>query len=61
MERVCVGGWDMDELRYVQLELTWRALGWERLCLSVLTIVGNVGTLKQRQAMGGEGEASLVV
>lgn len=38
MERVCVGGWDVDESRYLQLELTWRALVG-KMVLSVLTIV----------------------
>jgi len=33
------GGWDVDELRYLQLELTWRALGGKDGVVIVLTIV----------------------
>lgn len=29
------GGWDVDELRYLQLELTWRALGGKDGVVSV--------------------------
>lgn len=64
MERVCVGGWDVEELRYLQLELTWRALGGKDGVVSVNHCCDwnvNVGTLKQRQAMGGDSEAPLVV